>query len=108
RYMTKAGNVVWLSWTSMPVFKDQIVYAIAKNITHKKKIEEDRNALLANLTKINLDLKQLTYSTSHDLRSPVGNLLSVFSFLDVDRVQDTETIELLHLLKTATEGLKHT
>jgi len=84
------------------------VYAIAKNVTHKKKLEEDRNALLANLTKINNDLKQLTYSTSHDLRSPVGNLLSVFSFLDVDRIQDSETLEFLHMLKTATEGLKHT
>lgn len=108
RYVTKSGDVVWLSWTSMPFFEEEIVYAIAKNVTHKKKIEEDRNALLANLTKINNDLKQLTYTTSHDLRSPVGNLLSVFSFLDVERIQDSETAEFMHMLKTATEGLKHT
>ena len=38
---------------------------------------------LADLTKINQELKQFTYTTSHDLRSPVNNLLSIFSLIDV-------------------------
>src|ERR1700761_2387639 len=73
RYVTKTGEIVWLAWTSMPIKSDRVVFAIAKNITHKKKLEEERNALLTHLTKINGDLKQLTYSTSHDLRLPVSN-----------------------------------
>src|SRR3970040_1160504 len=68
RYLTKSGSIVWLSWTSMPVENEKLVYAIAKNITHKKKIEEERNILLTNLTKINKDLKHLSYKTSHDLK----------------------------------------
>ncbi|WP_218128488.1 hypothetical protein [Mucilaginibacter sp. OK268] len=48
----------------MPVDSRQIVFAIVKNVIHKKKLEEDRNTLLANLTKINRDLKQLTDTTS--------------------------------------------
>jgi len=63
RYVTKAGEIVWLSWTSMPISSEQVVFAIAKNITHKKKLEEDRNVLLSNITRINNDLKQLTYTT---------------------------------------------
>jgi len=108
RYVTKTGEIVWLSWTSMPVEKEQVVFAIAKNITHKKKLEEDRNALLANLTKINRDLKQLTYTTSHDLRSPVSNLISVFHLLDVSKIDDEETLEFINILKSATENLKDT
>jgi signal transduction histidine kinase len=92
----------------MPVESDQVVFAIAKNITHKKKLEEDRNALLANLTKINRDLKQLTYTTSHDLRSPVSNLISVFHLLDVSKIDDEETLEFINILKAATENLKDT
>src|SRR5207247_2022497 len=61
RYLTKSGEIVWLSWTSLPVDSDKLIFAIAKNITHKKKLEEERNLLLANLTKINKDLKQLAY-----------------------------------------------
>jgi PAS domain S-box-containing protein len=108
RYITKSGKIVWLAWTSMPVDSEQLVFAIAKNITHKKKQEEERNALITNLTKINNDLKQLTYTTSHDLRSPVSNLLSVFKLMDVSRIQDEETIEFIDMLKSATESLKDT
>lgn len=108
RYVTKEGEIVWLSWTSMPVESQQVVFAIAKNITHQKKLEEDRNTLLANLTKINKDLKQLNYTTSHDLRSPVSNLISVFHLLDVSKIEDEETLEFIDVLKSATENLKDT
>lgn len=40
RYVTKNGEIVWLSWTSMPVQSQQLVFAIARNITDKKKLEE--------------------------------------------------------------------
>jgi len=108
RYVTKSGEIVWLAWTSMPVESLQLVYAIAKNITHKKKVEEDRNLLIAKLTGSNQDLKQLTYTASHDLRTPVGNLLSVFSLLDVSKIQDTETLEFIDILKAATQNLQST
>ncbi|WP_255486915.1 helix-turn-helix domain-containing protein [Mucilaginibacter sp. SP1R1] len=42
RYVTKTGDIVWLSWTSIPVKTQQVVFAIAKNITYKKKLEEYR------------------------------------------------------------------
>ncbi|KDN56474.1 PAS domain-containing sensor histidine kinase [Flavobacterium seoulense] len=108
RYLTKTGEIVWLSWTSMPVEDEKLVYAIAKNITHKKKIEEERNVLITNLTKINKDLKHLSYTTSHDLKSPVNNLLSVFNLLDTSKINDEETLEFIDILKTTTERLKET
>jgi PAS domain S-box-containing protein len=108
RYVTKGGEIVWLSWTSMPVDSSKLVYAIAKNITHKKKLEEDRNSLITGLSKINNDLKQLTYTASHDLRTPVGNLLSVFNLMDISKIQDDETLEFIDILKSATESLKST
>jgi PAS domain S-box-containing protein len=106
RYITKSGEIIWLSWTSMPIESEKMIFAIAKNITHKRMIEEDRNSLLANLTKVNRDLKQLTYTTSHDLRSPVNNLLSVFSFLDLSKIRDKETLEFIGMLQSATATLK--
>lgn len=108
RYVTKSGKIVWLAWTSIPVDKDEIVYAIAKDVTHKKKLEEERNLLIENLTTVNNDLKLLTYSTSHDLRSPVNNLLAVFDLLDVSKIEDEETLEFIDVLKQATESLKDT
>src|SRR5476651_2310119 len=32
RYITKGGDIVWLSWTSMPIKSQNVVFAIAKII----------------------------------------------------------------------------
>ncbi|MDF2447950.1 MAG: sensor histidine kinase [Bacteroidota bacterium] len=108
RYITKTGEIVWLSWTSFPDDANQLIYAIAKNITHKKKEEHDRNLFLTNLTKVNSQLKQLTYQTAHDLRSPVNNLMAAFSLFDLKKVKNKEAAEFIHLLKRASENIQET
>lgn len=108
RYVTKTGEIVWLSWTSMPMESEKLVYAIAKNITHKKRIEEERNVLLSNLTQINKELTVLSHKTSHDLKSPINNMLSVFNLIDISKINDPETLELVHLLQMTSENLKST
>lgn len=108
RYLTKEGEIVWLSWTSVGVDDQQVVFAIAKNITHKKRLEEDRNSLLTNLTKINGELKQLIYTMAHDLRSPVNNLLTAFSMMDISKINDAELSEYLYILKASADSLGDT
>ncbi|WP_322572632.1 PAS domain-containing sensor histidine kinase [Rhodohalobacter sp.] len=108
RYITKQGSVVWFAWTSIPVGDDELIYAIAKNITHKKKHEEERNQLLSELSRNNSRLKQLNYTTSHDLRAPVGNLISIFSLMDVSHIRDEETRLFIKMLKESAENLKMT
>ena len=108
RYISKYGEVIWLAWTSIPLDSVKHIYAIAKNISHKKIIEEERTSLITKLSNLNEELQQLSFTTSHDLRSPVNNLLSVFSLLDVSKIQDEETLEFINILKSATEGLKDT
>lgn len=108
RYRKKNGEIVWLSWTSHPVEEEQLVFAIAKNITHSKMQEADRSTLLAKLTNTNDELKQLTYKTSHDLRSPVNNLLAVLDLLDISKIDDQEAAELIHIVKLSGEYLKET
>lgn len=108
RYLTRDGEIVWLSWTSYPIESEKLIFAIAKDITHKKRLEADRNALLASLTKINDELKHLNYATSHDLRSPVNNLLSAFKLIDTSRIHDEETLLVMDVLQLSGEKLKQT
>jgi PAS domain S-box-containing protein len=39
RYMTKTGAILWLEWTSIYFSDDEVVFAIAKDITARKQIE---------------------------------------------------------------------
>lgn len=106
RYVTKSGEIVWLSWTSQPVEESKLIFAIAKNITHIKEHEADRNTLLTNLTEINKDLRHIGHMTSHDLRSPVNNLLSIYELIDHSKITDVETIELMELFRLSCEDLR--
>ncbi|TCK80597.1 helix-turn-helix domain-containing protein [Albibacterium bauzanense] len=42
RYITKSNEIVWLTWTSMTIESEKVIFAIAKDITYRKKLEEYR------------------------------------------------------------------
>lgn len=106
RYKTKSGNILWFSWTAIPNLEENVVFAIAKNITHQKFLEFERINNLKNLeSKIEL-IRQSSFSTSHDLRSPVNNILSLLSLIDYSKIVDVENNEILKLIYLNTESLK--
>ena len=41
RYITKKGEIIWLVWTSIYIPDKELVFAIAKNITERKRIEKE-------------------------------------------------------------------
>lgn len=41
RYITKTGEIVWLAWTSIYFPDDEVVFAIAKDITNRKQVIRD-------------------------------------------------------------------
>lgn len=106
RYVCKSGELVWLHWTSIPLENEQLIYAIAKDITHKKGLENERVSHMSHLSKVNEELKQINYTTSHDLRSPVNNLISMVDLIDLGKIDDEDTLELLRFIKLSAEGLK--
>lgn len=108
RYITKSGETIWLSWNSIPVEGSSLVYAIAKNISHIKAREAERNRLLKELSRKNVDLEHLSYQTAHDIRSPVAALLSVLSLIDISVIDDPETVEILGMIENSATDLEIT
>lgn len=106
RYLTKKGKIVWLSWTSIPSEEDKVIFAIAKDISHKKRLEAERNMQLAELSKSNKNFEQINYKTSHDLRSPVNNLNSIIAMIDLEKIPDDKNKKLINLIKNGVDQLK--
>jgi PAS domain S-box-containing protein len=106
RYVCKSGELVWLHWTSIPVEHEQLIYAIAKDVTGKKELENERISHLSQLSEVNEKLKRLNYTTSHDLRSPVNNLVSLVDLIDLTKIEDRKTLEILRFIRLSAEGLK--
>lgn len=107
RYCTKSGELVWLSWSAVPVKNEKLVYAIAKDITHLKVLRKERAEELAKLTERNENLARLSLITSHDLRSPVNSLLSLFDFIDYGEIPNKETVEVIRYMELAAKGVKN-
>ncbi len=105
RYVCKSGALVWLHWTSIPLENEQLIYAIAKDITYKKGLENERVSHMSHLSKVNEELKQLNYTTSHDLRSPVNNLIAMVDLIDLSKIDDEDTLEVLQFIRLSAEGL---
>ncbi|WP_255496276.1 helix-turn-helix domain-containing protein [Mucilaginibacter sp. FT3.2] len=53
RYVTKSGEIVWFTWTSIPIKAEQVVFAIAKNITDKKNEADKPLSLSSNSAIVN-------------------------------------------------------
>jgi PAS domain S-box-containing protein len=41
RYIARNGSIIWLEWTSLYFPKDEVVFAIAKDITKRKQMEQE-------------------------------------------------------------------
>jgi len=108
RYIRKSGELVWLNWTSFSLPEKKLIYSSARDITHRKKMEQDRISTIKRLSLSNEKLKQQNYSTSHDLRSPLNNLMSLVDLIDLETISKADTKEILELIKLSAMGLKHT
>jgi len=107
-YVTKSKKNKWLAWTSIPLKEEGIIYAVAKDITEKRKMDEEKKHLIEELTRNNTELKQFSYITSHNMRAPLTNLLSIVNLLNTDNISDERTLKLINGFKTSTYQLNET
>ncbi len=52
RYRCRDGNYIWLSWMSIPIVEQGIIYAVAHDITEQKQLELDLKASREELKRI--------------------------------------------------------
>ncbi len=109
----KDGSLYWVNTTIVP-YKDAktqkpIRYiSIRTDITERKKAEFEREQLLEEITQSNKELKQFSYITTHNLRSPLTNLLGICALLDVSKIEHKQTAMLIEGFKKSTYHLNET
>ena len=106
----KSGDKVWLLIDVTPVLNEKgevtRFIAIQTDITDRKEAEESQLHMTNDLFKQNRDLQQFTYIVSHNLRSPVANIMGLADLLTTTVDKDSETYEVsLGYLKKAADQL---
>src|SRR5262245_20120901 len=95
RYRAKNGKYRWLAWSAFPSSEEQLIYAVAKDITDLKRLE-DRQAAAYGVTKV-LSTATTLDAAAAEILKVVGEGLDwdVGALWYVDR--DTERIRCIHL-----------
>ncbi len=108
----KDGTPFWASVSIFPVADVNGVFthwvSIQQDITNRKKAEAEKEQLLNELIHNNKELKQFGYITTHNLRAPLTNLVSICRLLDTNKIEDTLSKKLVEGFKQSTIQLNDT
>ena len=77
---------------------------------HEKEIvknSEERELLVAELTRTNKDLKQFSFITSHNLRAPLSNLIALLGLVEYETLNENNR-EIIEMFQKSTRQLNKT
>ncbi|HQS56621.1 MAG TPA: PAS domain S-box protein, partial [Sediminibacterium sp.] len=111
RYKRPDGGYRWMESTFYNLLENTAVKAIVLNyrdVTNRKKEEEERQLLIEQLTQTNDYLKQFGFIISHNLRAPLTNLLAISDLINPEQIPDEQTSALFKAVKISTVQLNDT
>lgn len=82
RYRCKDGSFKWLEWVSAPDAERGLTFAIARDVTQRKRDEAAMRELNDSLARSNKELEQFAYVASHDLQEPLRMVASYTELLE--------------------------
>jgi PAS domain S-box-containing protein len=111
RRLLESGSYIWVEGTMINRLHDKNVRAVVANyrdITERKKQEDERETLIRELTQHNKDLRQFSYIISHNLRAPIANIMGLLSILENSSIEDPEVLKIINYIDTSTHHLDNT
>jgi PAS domain S-box-containing protein len=109
---TKYREPYWVNLSVVPITNEKGEYthwiAIQKDVTASRRQMAEREQMIHELTQSNIELKQFSYITTHNLRAPLTNMLGIFGILDPSLFLDERTNKLMNGLKESTLKINDT
>ena len=105
RYLTKDGSYRWLSWNSVPLPEQQLIYAVARDVTDGRRREERQSAAYA-VTRVLATAATLDAAAPEIIRAVCEGLNWVLGAIwSVDR--DSGTLRCIQVWHTAAIHAPH-
>lgn len=107
RFRHADGSWRWIDTVATNLLNNSAVNGIVVNsrdVTERKEKEEERELIIAELTRFNNDLKQFSFITSHNLKAPLSNIQGLLRLINPGNL-DTDTKEIFGLIEASTRKL---
>ncbi len=108
----KNGDKFWVNFQVIPIADKKGWFthwiALERDVTRQIESTQEKEKLVKELIESNLELKQFSYITSHNLRAPLTNLVAVCDLIKTDKIADARTVKLIDSFKITTHRLNET
>ena len=108
----KNGEKFWVNIVARPVADEKGWFThwigVQRDVTKEKEAEMEKEKLINELIRNNKELTQFSYITTHNLRAPLTNLISICQLINTDKITDPFTLKLIEGFKSSTALLNDT
>ncbi len=106
RYRCQDGSYKWLEWTATPL--GDTLYAVARDVTQRRKMDEDMRQIQGALERSNQALEEYAYLVSHDMREPLRAVISRLDAIMEDHADALPENAVHHLDRATRAGTRLT
>jgi len=112
RNSRKNGEEFWANVRVTPVANEKGEFthwvSVQRDVTKEIEAQKEKEVLMNELINNNNELKQFGYITTHNLRAPLTNLISICNMIDDRKIADEFTLKLITAFKQSTFLLNDT
>jgi PAS domain S-box-containing protein len=111
RVRTKDGKYIWVEAKAANMFGNKHINGVLvslRDISDRKRFMEEQSVLADELLKHNKDLQQFSFITSHNLRAPVANLMSLLTLYNHEDHTDEFNKTIIEKFQESTNQLNET